>query len=96
LAFLAVAAISLSGCSRLKPKSSEKYLYVTAKSTFLRDRIAAVSNRTGNVSNGQRVQILEQNRRFYRVKTDKGEVGWIDERAIAPGSVADAFDELQQ
>ena len=96
LAFLAVAAISLSGCSRLRPKPSEKYLYVTAKSTFLRDRIAAVSNRTGNVSNGQRVLILEQNRRFYRVKTDKGEVGWIDERAIAPGSVADAFDELQK
>src|SRR5882757_6487830 len=96
LAFLVVTTIGLSGCSHLRSKPSEKYLYVTAKSTFLRDRIAAVSNRTGNVSNGQRVLILEQNRRFYRVKTDKGEVGWIDERAIAPGSVADAFDELQQ
>jgi uncharacterized protein YgiM (DUF1202 family) len=99
LRFAAVAVLlplALSGCNRLKPKALTHYVYVTAKSTFLRDRIAAVSNRTGNVVNGQRLEIVEQNRRFYRVRTDKGELGWIDERAVATEKIADEFDTLHQ
>lgn len=47
----------MSGCNHFKPKVLTHYVYVTAKGTFLRDRIAAVSNRTGNVVNGQRLEI---------------------------------------
>ena len=89
-----LAAASLLGCNGMKPKLLTHYVYVTAKSTFLRDRIAAVSNRTGNVSNGQRLEILQSNKRFYQVKTDKGEVGWIDEKAVATEAVAKEFDDL--
>ena len=90
----ALLPLLLSGCNGLKPKILTHYVYVTAKTTFLRDRIAAVSNRTGNVVNGQRLEILEQNRRFYKVRTDKGEVGWIDERAVATEKVSDEFAQL--
>lgn len=93
---LGSAASFLSGCNHFKPKVLTHYVYVTSKATFLRDRIAAVSNRTGNVVNGQRLEILEQNRRFYRVKTDNGEIGWIDERAVATEKVSDAFEQLQK
>ena len=31
-----------SGCSRLHPKLQKQYVYVTAKQTYLRDRVAAV------------------------------------------------------
>ncbi|GAA3757753.1 SH3 domain-containing protein [Terriglobus aquaticus] len=89
-----LAAASLVGCSSMKPKILTHYVYVTAKSTFLRDRIAAVSNRTGNVSNGQRLEILQSNKRFYQVRTDKGEVGWIDEKAVATEAVSKEFDDL--
>ena len=82
----------LSGCSRFRPKPAAQYVYVTAKQTFLRDRVAAVSNRTGTVENGQKLEVLEHGRRFFRVKTDKGEVGWIDEKAVA---TQDVFDEFQ-
>ena len=90
----ALLPLLLSGCHQFKPKILTHYVYVTAKATFLRDRIAAVSNRTGNVVNGQRLEILEQNRRFYKVRTDKGEIGWIDERAVATEKVSDEFDQL--
>ena len=95
-----VAAVLLplvfSGCQRFKPKVLTHYVYVTAKTTFLRDRIAAVSNRTGNVANGQRLEILEQNRRFYKVRTDDGAIGWIDERAVATEKVAAEFEALNK
>ena len=89
-----LAVLALSGCPGMKPKLLTHYVYVTAKSTFLRDRIAAVSNRTGNVTNGQRLEILQSNKRFYQVRTDKGEVGWIDEKAVATEAVSTAFDDL--
>ncbi len=91
-----LAALLISGCSRLRSKPEAQYVYVTAKQTFLRDRLAAVSNRTGEVDNGQRLEVLEHARRAYRVKTDKGEMGWIKEDAVATQEVFDAFAVLRE
>ena len=91
-----VCVALLAGCSRLRPKPAQQYVYVTAKQTFLRDRVAAVSNRTGTVINGDRLVILEHGRRFYRVRTEKGEQGWIDEKAVATQDIFDSFSELGQ
>ncbi len=89
-------ALSISGCSRLKPALTNQYVYVTAKQTFLRDRVAAVSNRTGSVENGDKLQVLERGRRFVRVSTPKGEQGWIDEKTVVPQDVYDSFENLKQ
>ncbi len=85
---------ALSGCSRLGSRPAVDSVYVTAKETYLRDRIAAVSNRTATVENGEKLEVLERSRRFYRVKTEKGAQGWIDERAVATQEVYDAFVSL--
>jgi SH3-like domain-containing protein len=88
--------VAMGGCSRLKPKLSAQYVYVTAKQTFLRDRVAAVSNRTATVGNGDRLQVLERGRRFVRVQTEKGEQGWIDEKVVATQEIFDQFDALKK
>ena len=85
-----------AGCSRLKSKQADGFVYVDAKQTFLRDRVAAVSNRTGSVENGDRLEVLEHGRRFLRVKTEKGVTGWIDEKAVVSQEVFDAFEAMKR
>ncbi len=98
-AVLAVVSLSLAaglGCSRLRPKPPAQYVYVTAKQTFLRDRVAAVSNRTATVENGDKLEVLDHGRRFLKVQTTKGEQGWIDEKAVATQEVFDQFEALKK
>ena len=84
----------LTGCGRFSSKPPAEFVYVSAKGTYLRDRLAAVSNRVGQVSNGQKLLVLGRARRFVKVKTDKGEIGWLDERAVIDEQTFDKFKDL--
>ncbi|HEV2577516.1 MAG TPA: SH3 domain-containing protein [Acidobacteriaceae bacterium] len=97
---LAIAAICglivPSGCSRFRAHSETQYVYVIAKNSILRDRVAAVSNRTGEVTNGEKLEVLERDRRFVKVKTPEGNVGWLETRLTADQALADQFDALRR
>ncbi len=93
---LACAALSLGGCTRVRKAVVSEDVYVTAKQAYLRDRIAAVSNRTGEVSNGEKLQVLGHQRRFLKVRTPSGAEGWIEEKLTADQGIADQFDTLKQ
>ncbi len=69
-------------------------MYVTAKKTYLRDRVAAVSNRTATVENGDKLLVLDHGRRFLKVQTEKGELGWINEKVVATQALFDQFAAL--
>src|SRR3984885_13936812 len=70
--------------------------YVSSPQAILRDRVSAVFSKTGTVKNGDRVQILERERRFVRVRTASGVEGWIEQRSLVPESVYDGFHKLSQ
>jgi len=71
-------------------------MYVSAPETSLRDRVATIYNKIGTVHNGDRVEVLEKQRRFLRVRTESGQEGWIEERSLVPQDVYDAFKKLEQ
>ncbi len=96
LCFLALllATLSLTGCSYFRQKAAERYVYVTARQVFLRDRVAAVSNRTGTATNGEKLVVLDRTRRAIKVRTPRGEVGWVEEKLTADQKTADQFEAL--
>jgi Bacterial SH3 domain/GW (Gly-Tryp) dipeptide domain len=88
-------ALLLSGCGRGRGRVQE-IAYVSAPQAILRDHVSAVFSKTGVVKNGDRVQILERERRFARVRTDNGVEGWIEQRSLVPQSIYDGFQRLAQ
>ncbi len=95
LACLLLLLALFAGCKR-QSLAHHEYMYVSAAETSLRDRVAMLYNKVGTVHNGERVEVLERQRRFLRVRTDSGQEGWIEERSLVPQDVYDGFQKMAQ
>jgi hypothetical protein len=68
--------------------------YVSAVQATLRDQVATIYNRVGTVKNGDRVEVLEREKRFSRVRTADGVEGWIEQRYLVDQQIYDALQKL--
>ena len=67
--------------------------YVSAVQANLRDHVAAVYEKAGIVKNGDRVEVLDHDRRFVKVRTASGATGWLEQRYLVG---QDVFDKIQK
>jgi len=87
--------LGLSSCTRRGQRVLE-VVYVSAPQAILRDQVAAIYNRVGNVKNGERLEVLEHEKRFARVRTSTGEEGWIEQRYLVDQRIYDGVQKLTQ
>lgn len=93
LALTLAATLVLPACNRSRHHVLE-VAYVSAPQATLRDQVAAIFNRVGNVKNGERVEVLEREKRFARVRTGSGLEGWIEQRFLVDQKTFDALQKL--
>ncbi|HXB99590.1 MAG TPA: SH3 domain-containing protein, partial [Terriglobales bacterium] len=89
---LALLLAGLSACNRGGSRTQEA-AYVSAVQANLRDHVAAVYEKTGVVKNGERVEVLDHDRHFVKVRTAAGVTGWIEQRNLVG---QDVFDQIQK
>jgi SH3-like domain-containing protein len=80
-----------AGCNR--GSGRVEVAYVSAVQAVLRDHVAAVYEKTGVVKNGERVEVLDRDRRFVKVRTPDGAMGWVEQRYLV---AQDVFDQIQK
>ncbi len=84
--------VFLSACNRGRGRVLE-IAYVSGVQAVLRDHVAAVYERAGVVKNGERVEVLDRDRRFVKVRTATGATGWVEQRFLVG---QDVFDQIQK
>ena len=82
----------LSACNRGRGRVLE-VAYVSGVQATLRDHVAAVYEKAGVVKNGERVEVLDHDRRFVKVRTADGTTGWMEQRYLVSQEV---FDQIQK
>jgi hypothetical protein len=95
LALAGIFLLGLAGCNRRGHRVLEVN-YVSAVQATLRDQIATAYSPVGTVKNGERVEVLEHEKRFSRVRTTAGLEGWIEQRYLVDQQIYDALQKLTQ
>jgi SH3-like domain-containing protein len=89
------AAAALCACSRHHERVLEVD-YVSAPQVTLRDQLAQLYNKVGTAKNGDRVNVVDRERRFAKVRTADGLEGWVEQRYLVTQKVFDAFQSMVQ
>jgi SH3-like domain-containing protein len=86
-------AVTIAGCKRHEEESKER-MYVSVPQVMLRDRVAAVYNKVGVATNGEKLVVLDRQKRFVKVRTPRNEEGWVEQRYLADEQVYAAAQKL--
>src|SRR5437868_6558513 len=90
---LSIAALLLSAYGRRHSRVLETD-YVSAPQVTLRDQLSQVFNRVGTAKNGDRVEVLDREKRFAKIRTATGLEGWVEQRYLVTQQVYDGFQKL--
>jgi hypothetical protein len=93
LAIALALAMILGACGRGRRRVLD-VAYVSAPQATLRDQVAAIYNRVGTVKNGERVEIIDREKRFARVRTATGLEGWMEQRYLVDQKTYDGLQKL--
>jgi SH3-like domain-containing protein len=94
LAFLALALTSCGSNSARDAAIGEAY--VAPRALELRREIDLRSPATATVKHGERLEIVQRRRRFFRVRTAGGAEGWTDYRMLLNGEEMAALQTIEQ
>lgn len=90
--FTLLLVLTFSACKHSGGRVLE-IAYVSGLQVNLRDRVAVAYEKVGLVKNGDRVEVLDHDRHFVKVRTAAGQVGWMEQRYLVSQQV---FDQLQK
>src|ERR1700693_1322554 len=93
IAFCLAGTIFFTACNRGRGHVLE-VAYIAAVQANLRDQVAAVYEKAGVVKNGDRVEVLDHDRRFVKVRTATGATGWVEQRYLVGQDVYDRILKL--
>lgn len=86
LACLSAAFFALTGCGGSEaPKENIRVLgeaYIGPYSAVIRKDISPAAPESAKLKHGDKVEIVDRRRRFLRVRTSAGALGWIDSRQL--------------
>jgi SH3-like domain-containing protein len=88
-----VFLMGITACNRRGHRVLEVN-YVSAAQAGLRDQVSTMYNRVGTVKNGERVEVLDREKRFSRVRTATGIEGWIEQRYLVDQRTYDSLQKL--
>ncbi|MGD0415453.1 MAG: SH3 domain-containing protein [Terriglobales bacterium] len=93
IALCLASVMFLAGCNRGRGRVLE-IAYVSGVQAILRDHVAAVYEKAGVVKNGERVEVLDHDRHFVKVRTATGVTGWMEQRYLVSQEVFDRIQKL--
>ncbi|HEX6880385.1 MAG TPA: SH3 domain-containing protein [Terriglobales bacterium] len=95
-ALLLLVPMTFSAACRRGASGTGEYVYVSVPQANLRDRVAAVYNKVGTVKSGERLEVLDRQKRFLRVRTPRKEEGWLEQRFTITEDTFKSFEKLDQ
>jgi len=87
------AAGLMCACGRHRQRVLEVD-YVSAPQVILRDQLAQVYNKVGAAKNGDRVEVVEREKRFAKIRLANGVEGWVEQRYLVNEEVYKSFQKL--
>jgi len=91
-----VLAFCFSVVSCNRKLINREYAYVSAPQVNVRDRLANVYNKVAVLKNGDKVEVIDRQKRFVKVRTEAGQEGWVEQRYLAGQDVYDAMVRLTE